>query len=173
MQKMAISSIKKSSRNKAIRLFSVSSIFNNSTSRCLTSRPSMTSARTQKTCLHFSSFDFQMRTEHGDFDLKTGIFSVGTPGFYQMELKIDTDSSQYGYSGRVELIVDGVAKAIFHSVRDYPVEKSFSNSVILLLKTEEGQLYGLSSGSSCNYSYSVSVQFSGTLLADNSSDESN
>ena len=35
--------------------------------------------------LAYSNLEFEIRTEHGDFDLKTGIFTVKTAGIYQFQ----------------------------------------------------------------------------------------
>ena len=176
------SSMKKPHNHEIIPVFSVSCNFN--PVRCVmgSSRASWQQAPTPKTCLAYSKINFETKRQHGDFDLENGLFTVRTSGFYQMEFKFKNDVNrhhqQQGYKGRVELLVDGVTKAIFSQVQDSlellqsHVNMMVFHPVIALLKKGEkvgvypavdGQFNSLSySGSS----YQVSVQFSGSFLSD-------
>ena len=66
----------------------------------------------------FSATDFMTESEHGDFELSTGIFSVKTPGVYQFQftghvlstLILNQDIAVS--NSRFELRVDGIMKAI-------------------------------------------------------------
>ena len=66
----------------------------------------------------FSATDFMTESEHGDFELSTGIFSVKTPGVYQFQftghvlstLILNQDIA--ASNSRFELRVDGIMKAI-------------------------------------------------------------
>ena len=177
--------MKKATHNhEAIPVFSVSCNFN--PVRCVmlgSPRASWQQASVQKTCLAYSKFNIETKRQHGDFDLESGLFTVRTSGFYQMEFKFKNDTAirhlnqQQGYKGRVELLVDGVTKAVFSQVQDSPELLQSHNMVVfhpvivLLKKGEKVGVYPavdgqLNSWSYSGSSYQVSVQFSGGLLAD-------
>jgi len=62
--------------------------------------------------LYFSSFEISTRKEYGEFDLKTGIFTVKKAGVFQFNftgLAKKTINSPHHHS---ELLVDGCRKAI-------------------------------------------------------------
>ena len=103
--------------------------------------------------LGFSALEFDTKTEHGSFKLKTGIFTVKTPGFYQFSFSghVSTFSS-IRYSC-ISLKVDGIVKAVFDT-KTSAYEKEYQAvalTALVPLKTgekvgvylTEGQLFQL------------------------------
>lgn len=126
----------------------------------------------------YSSLEFDTEIQHGIFDLKTGIFTVKTPGFYQFNFSAHVkfcSSSQYGKKqhtrNRIELCVDGEAKAGSYSCR--PPLTSSSDlyyqpvciSAHLLLKFGEKVGVYITEGKTTDWPPSYPTRFSAILLA--------
>lgn len=66
----------------------------------------------------FSNFDIDTKTEHGNFDLGTGIFTVKTAGIYQFQLsghvQSTIESIWHNPTHHLEIRVNGKTRAISH-----------------------------------------------------------
>jgi len=75
--------------------------------------------------LAYSAFDIRIKKEYGDFNLKTGLFTVSVPGVYQFNFNshVKFFKPQYGdkqcRSHKIELRVDGEPKAVSFGNRSY------------------------------------------------------
>ena len=73
--------------------------------------------------LGYATHEIEMKVKHGDFDLKTGLFTVSLPGIYQFFFSSNVELFHYlihGVTQEVELRVDGIPKATSYCVMDRP-----------------------------------------------------
>ena len=61
----------------------------------------------------FSALEFDTKREHGSFKLKTGIFTVKTPGLYLFNFSAHVSTFSSCRSHCISLKVDGIVKAVF------------------------------------------------------------
>ena len=105
----------------------------------------------------YSSVDFKSDTEHGDFELSTGIFSVKTPGIYQFQfngyIEKNLNESIPSCNFQFELRVDGIMKpssytsaaSSFNAGSCYASDDYYENgystgSLVVLVLVESNQL---------------------------------
>ena len=62
--------------------------------------------------LTFASFEFETKKEYGDFDLKTGFFTVEKSGIFQFHFSGLADVSNGSRTHDFELMVDGESKSM-------------------------------------------------------------
>ncbi len=63
----------------------------------------------------YKTHDFDAKTDHGQIDLPSGIFTVQTPGVYQLNFNSTICMQSGNLTNHFELRVDGVAKAFYYN----------------------------------------------------------
>lgn len=114
----------------------------------------------------------EARTEHGDFDLPTGIFTVETAGIYHLNFIGHVYLTSSGRDHRFDLRVNGEIVAI--SLNQSAVETSGYYSAVLsaLIPLKSGDKVGVfaSRGKIYEETGFCKSRFYGLLLLDQSSD---
>ena len=105
----------------------------------------------------FTSFDIQIKKEFGEFDLKTGLFTVGISGIYQFNLNTNVKvagSSADEATHQIELRVDGEPKVKSHCIMSRPYCDSDDVDcqpvrISALLSLKLGEKVGIYAASGC------------------------
>ncbi len=115
----------------------------------------------------YASHDFEMKSEHAQIDLPTGIVTIQTSGIWQFNFSANCDNVS---THQVELRVDGVAKA---SSYNYFSAGSSGNGyypivISALLELNAAQKVGIFSVDGKLYEDrpAVTTRFSGTMYTD-------
>jgi len=142
------------SENLAIPVFSVM--------RCSNPKP----AQRESISFTFVDLDIETNTEHGDFDLQTGIFSVKTTGIFDLKFTAHVQTNKWTKTHRIDLRVDGVYKAVSYTQTssDNEEHRPIIISAVLPLKCGEKVSIVLVEGGLYENQYHV-ARFTGILLA--------
>ena len=124
-----------------------------------------------KQSFSYATHDFDAKTDHGQIDLPTGIFTVQTPGIYQLNFNstIHIDSTYLKHC--FHLRVDGACKASSLNVTTSETEIYQSVTISALLQLNKGQNVGvfiLESGRIYENAPGFVTLFSCTLFVDQS-----
>ena len=65
-----------------------------------------------KEAVHFASCTIETKTEYGDFDLKTGVFTVNKSGIFQLNFNGIAFLTESSPTCQFEMIVDGYRKSV-------------------------------------------------------------
>ncbi len=127
-----------------------------------------------KRSLTFTSFDIEIKKEYGEFDLKTGLFTVGMSGIYQFNLNTNmkaAGSSADEATHQIELRVDGEPKVTSYCImsrscdNDYVYCQPVRISALLSLQLGEKVGIDSASGSIVERPPYCVTRFSAVLLA--------
>jgi len=120
--------------------------------------------------LTFSTFGFDTKIEHGDFNLRTGLFTVQTEGKYQFHFNAHTKTGRESRSHIFILKVDEQAECVAYSNWISEANKGFSPvALTALLPLKRGQKVGIMFTSGQLFESTIpgySSRFFGILLAD-------
>ncbi len=142
------------STNVAIPVFSVK--------RCSNPKP----AQRESISFAFVYLDIETNTDHGDFDLPTGIFSVKTTGIYDLNFTAHVQTCKWIKIHHIDLRVNGLFKAVSYTQTSSDDEeyRPITISAVLPLTCGEKVSIVLVEGGLYEDQYHV-ARFTGVLLA--------
>ncbi len=113
----------------------------------------------------YADHDFDMKTKHGQIDLPTGIFTVQTPGIYQLNftsiVRINNHAKHF-----FELRVDGIVKGSSLNITGSEATDYRSVAISVLLQLNADQKVGVFVESGQLYECDPGTRFSATLFVD-------
>ncbi len=91
----------------------------------------------------YSITDFETKTEHGDFDLSTGIFTVKTNGLYHLQFTAHIETNKRVNYHRYDLRVDGIYKAVSFTQTSSENEQHQAIIISAYLPLKSGEKVGV------------------------------